>query len=119
MPLPVQLNLNENATVILNAFGDGTVSLGPHGHGVEWQPEVASVRVQPPITNEATGQIFVGNAPTADNFVDSTQTASSGDSSGNVRAPLRVGSFIWAVFHNGDPGAQATLTVIGTQTLEQ
>jgi len=116
-----ELTLNENATVILNAFGDGTAQLGPHGHGVEWRPDVASVKTNqtPPINNEATCQIYVGHAPTADNFVDSTFTGSSGDASGNVRVHLRVGSSIFAVWHNGDAGAQATLTVVGTQVLEQ
>lgn len=114
----MDLPLNENATVVLNAFGDGQVKLGPRGHGVVWHPQIASVKVAAPVTSEAIAEIYVGNAPTADNFVDATQTGSTGDSSGNVRVELRVNNFIWAVWHNGDVGAQATLTVVGTQTLE-
>jgi len=117
--IAMDLPLNESATVVLNGFGDGTARVGPHGHGLVWNPAVASVKVAPPVTSEATCKIYVGNQPTDDNFVDATENGSTGDSSGNVRAALRQNSFIWAVWHNGDPGAQATLTVTGSQTLEQ
>lgn len=114
------LPLSENVSVKLNAFGDGTAKLGPTGHGTIWEPEVASVRVNGPVTNEATCQIFVGHDPTADNFVDATATGSTGDSTDNVGtrgAHMRTGNFIWAVWSHGDVGAIATLTVTGTVNL--
>lgn len=115
----VDLPLNENATIQLNAFGDATVGLGPRAHGLTWHVQLASVRVQGPVTNEATCALFVGNQPTQDNFCDNTRSGSTGDSSGHVAGDIRVGSFVWAQWVHGDPGAQATLVVSGTQTLEQ
>lgn len=112
------LSLNENATVKLDASGNGRVQLGPSGHGVVWTPEVASVRVTRPIVKEASAEIYVGNQPTQDNYVNGTFTGSSGDSTGNVRATrIRLGSYVWAVWTGGDAGAQATLTVTGTLEL--
>lgn len=112
--------LNENASVILNAFGDGQVKVGPHGPGVLWYPQVASVKTTQPVTNEASCKIYVGNAPTDDNFVDGTLSGSSGDSTHNVAgSELRSNQFIWAVWHSGDPGAQATLSVVGSLIQER
>lgn len=113
------LPLNENVTVVLNAFGDGTARVGPNGHGVTWFPRVASVRVNSGTNpaNQAACEIFAGNAATADNFIDATETGSTGDSTDSFGdgMEIRLGSYVWAVWHNGDPGSQATLTVTGSQ----
>lgn len=110
--------LNESQSVTLNAFGDGTAKVGPNGHGVKWSPAAVSMRTNsgPNPTNNAFGEIFAGSTATQDNFVDSTYTASTGDSSGTIDGVvLELGQYVWGVWHNGDPGAQATITVTGTQ----
>lgn len=110
------LPLNENVTVKLDVSGNGSARLGPNGHGVTWRPEVASVRASRPIVKEATAEIYVGSTATQDNYVDSTFTGSSGDSSDSVKSTyISLGAFIWAVWTGGDVGSQATLTVTGTQ----
>jgi hypothetical protein len=117
MPL---LPLSENVSGVTNFFGDVTLRLGPTAHGVMWEPEVASVRCA---TNAREGvcNIYTGHDATPDNFVDNTQTASTGDSSGNVRtrgSHMSLGNFVWAVFTGCDPGTVATLTVTGTVNLD-
>lgn len=111
-----QLPLNENTSGQLNFFGDALLRLGPTAHGITWEPEVASVRCSTNV-REAVVNIFVGNAATPDNYVDNTQTGSTGDSTGNVRtrgAHTTLGNYVWADFKGGDPGATAYLTVTGT-----
>jgi hypothetical protein len=115
------LPLSENVTVKLNAFGDGTAKIGPRAHGVTWQAQTASVKVAGQPTNEASCSIYVGGSATDENFVGATFTGSSGDTTGAVAAmgsQMQLGTYIWAVWHNGDPGATATLTVSGQLLLE-
>lgn len=117
MPL---LALSESISGALNFFGDVTLKLGPTAHGVTWEPEVASVRCAT-ANREAVCNIFVGHDPTADNYVDNTQSASTGDSTDSVHTRgthMRLGNYIWAVFTGGDPGGTATLSVTGTLNLD-
>lgn len=118
--MPQLLPLNENTSAQLNFFGDADLKLGPTAHGITWEPEVASVRCST-ANREGTCRIFVGHTATDDNYVDATQTASTGDSTGNVRtrgAHTTLGNYVWAQFRGCDPGATAFLTVTGTQQLD-
>ena len=107
--------LYETGQVILDGSGNGTVRVGPLSAREVWNAANASVKVA---TNalEARCSIYVGNAATSQYFRDTTLTGSTGDSTGKVdSAPIKVGSYIWAVWTGGDPGQQATLTVTGTK----
>ena len=105
------------ATAALNGSGGGTAKIGPVGALEIWQAQVASVSVS---TNAAEAQcrIYVGDQPTANNYVDGTLSGSTGDSTDRVSArPLRLGDYIWAVWSGGDPGSVATLNITGTRTV--
>lgn len=117
MPL---LPLSESVSTHLDFFGGATLKLGPTAHGVTWEPEVASVRCATQV-RESTALIYAGHDATADNFVDGTQTGSTGDSTSNVRSRgshMTLGNYIWAVWSGGDPGTLATLSVTGTLNLD-
>lgn len=106
-----------SVTVVLNGSGTGTAKIGPSGAFETWQAQAAAVSVA---TNSAEAQcrIYLGDSAIAPNFVDSTLSGSTGDSTGRVSArPLRLGDYIWAVWTGGDPGAVATLNVTGTRTV--
>jgi len=104
-----------SVTVALNGSGGGTVKIGPVGAAEVWQAEVASISVST-ATAEAQCRIYVGDQPTANNFVDGTLSGSTGDSTDRVSArPIRLGDYIWAVWSGGDPGSVATLNVTGTR----
>ena len=113
----MQVPLNESATVKLNGSGAGTARVGPISARETWTPGNASVSVSSN-TNEATCSIYVGDSATQRNFVDSTFTGSSGDSSDRLGAStVKVGAYVFAVWSGGDAGATATLTVTGTKEL--
>ncbi|HEV2244909.1 MAG TPA: hypothetical protein VGR98_27995 [Streptosporangiaceae bacterium] len=102
-------------TITLDGSGNGTAKIGPAGMAEVWQAAVASVSAS---TNgrEAQCKVYVGDQPTAANFIDQTLSGSTGDSTGRVSArPLRLGDYVWAVWAGGDPGAVATLNVTGTR----
>lgn len=105
------------ANVVLDGSGKGTAKAGPLSARETWQPEVASVSAS---TNAAEAQcrIYSGDAPIPANYVDGTLSGSTGDSTGHVAGnQLRKGSYIWAVWTGGDPGAVATLKVTGSKLL--
>lgn len=106
-----------SVTVVLNGSGAGTAKNGPSGAFETWNAQAAAVSASTN-TAEAQCKIYVGDSPTAPNYVDGTLSGSTGDSTGRVSArPLKLGDYVWAVWTGGDPGAVATLNVTGTRTL--
>lgn len=117
----VALPLNESITGFTDFFGGASLKIGPTAHGIIWRPVVASVRAA---TANLDGlcRIFVGHTATSENFVDSTYTGSTGDSTNNLGtmgAEVRIGNYVHAVWEGADPGTQVTLVVTGSQELEQ
>lgn len=109
--------LYETGQVILDGSGNGTVKLGPLSAREVWNAANASVKVATHVL-EAKCFIYVGNTATPQYFRDSTLTGSTGDSTGKVdSAPIKVNTYVWAVWTGGDPGQQATLTVTGTKEI--
>lgn len=105
------------ATVVLNGSGNGMAHIGPVGSSEVWSPASASVSVSTNV-NEAMCKIYVGDSAIPANFRDSTLSGSTGDSTGRVSgAPVKLGSFIWAVWSGGDPGSVATLNVTGMKEI--
>lgn len=92
--------------------GNGTAKIGPISAREVWYPETVSVNVNQNPTNEATCQVFTGDANTR-RLRDNTFTGSSGDSTSNVGGAIRCGEFVWAVWTGGDSGQVATVTVVG------
>lgn len=113
----MQVPLNESATVKLDGSGNGTAKVGPISARETWSP--ANVHVSASTNaKEAQCLIYVGDSAIQRNFVDSTFSGSSGDSSDRVNATrVRVGQYVWAVWAGGDVGAVATLVVTGTKEL--
>jgi hypothetical protein len=111
------LTLSATANATLNGSGTATVQVGPPHAGEIWYPETASVGAQETtITSEAQCKVYVGAAASQPNYVDGTLSGSTGDSTQNVAGKVvQVGSYIWAVWTGGDPGAQVTLNVAGTR----
>lgn len=112
--------LNESGQVILDGTGAGTVKLGPISAREVWNPDTASVKTnQAPgtVVNEATVNLYVGNAASQQYFRDLTFTGSSGDVSDKVAGDLKCGSYIFAVWTGGDAGVQAMLMVSGTKEI--
>lgn len=115
----MRVPLNETGLVTLDAFGNGTVSIGPLSAREIWYPANAHVCTEETtVTNEAVCQVYVGDTPIKPNFRDNTFTGSSGDSTDRVSADIiRVGRYVWAVWTGGDPGSTAVLNVTGTRDI--
>jgi hypothetical protein len=109
------LDLNVKAYAVLDGDGNGTASTGPLSPGEVWSNLTASVSVATS-ASEATCKTYAGAAPTPGYFKDGTTWGSTGDSTQNLNT-VRVGGNVWAVWTGGDPGALATLAVVGTKSV--
>lgn len=109
--------LTENASVTLDASGNATLKMIPYAGSLTWILATVSVKASSN-TNEATCRIYIGPAATDEWFVDGTFSGSTGDSTGRVagRQVDTHGHALWAVWEGGDAGADATMTVAGTET---
>lgn len=115
--------LNESASSVLDGTGAATVQMRPEGTNEYWYPETAHAKVltagavNPP---EATCRIYVGPSATDPYFVDSTGSGSFGDSTDRVSGHV-VGRhqepYVWGVWTGGEPGATATLNVVGSKVM--
>lgn len=108
--------LSENGSVLLDGSGNGTLRMLPIGGRETWLPVAVAVKTnQAVITNEAQCRIYVGPAASDQYFVDGTLSGSTGDSSGRVEGYQidTHGSFLWAVWSGGDPGAAGVMVVSG------
>lgn len=112
-----QFPLTVSATVTLNGSGAGTVQLGPSLPRELWRPAVANVQCSANVTTgvcQAT--VYAGPQAAQAYFRGATQSGDTGDSTDTVSADeLRPGTYVWAVWSGGVPGAVATLTVTGTR----
>lgn len=107
------LPLRANANTVLDANGNGTANVGPESFLESWTGVTASVRCSTNV-NEAICLVYGGAAASPGHFSDGTTFGSTGDSSQNV-PDIQQGGNVFAVWTNGDPGAQAYLTVTGTK----
>jgi hypothetical protein len=109
--------LNDTVTVVLDGSGSGTAKVGPISAREVWRPAMAHVSVSTN-TTEATCSVFVGDAAIAANLRDATFKGSSGNATARVNADIvKVGSYVWAQWTGGDPGATGTLNVTGTKEI--
>lgn len=109
------IQLSESGDVVLDAAGAGTVKIGPYGPGEVWSPSSVSVLCSSNAA-EAVCKVYVGPSASGRYFKDLTVNGSTGDSTSRCNLPVSKGSFIWAVWSGGDPGAVATVNVDGTKT---
>lgn len=102
--------------VTLNGSGAGTARLGPSGHGVVWTLGTISVRTAQTVsTGTCQCSIYAGDDASATNFVDSTFSGDTGDSTDTASGmQIRLGRYVFAVWSGGVAGDIATLTINGT-----
>lgn len=106
--------LDVSPTVILDGSGNGIIRVGPVRVRESWQPFTEAVRVS---TNgkEAQCVLYYGTTSISGaTFMAQTQTGSTGDTCGSPGLNLPQGYALFAQWTGGDPGATATLHVIGT-----
>lgn len=104
--------LNLAASVKLDASGNGTAQLSP-GIGQVWNLTAAAVSTSTAVLFP-TCSIYVGATISPSTFVDATYTGNQ-DSTDRVNLyPLMFAETIFAVWAGGDPGAIATLSILGT-----
>jgi len=102
--------LNESGSVTLDGSGNGTVRIGPANQFQTWVVSTISTVVSSN-ANEPVFKAYRGNTPDQSAFIDGTFTGSS--DSTNVSLTLYPGMKITGVWKGGDPGATATMTLIG------
>lgn len=108
------LPLNEGSSVVLNASGNGVVTLGPTSTGETWNITKVSVIGTSAFSSEPICNVYV-DSTAPENFFDGTQTGNQ-DSSDVTWTILQNGKLI-AQFLGGQPGASHTLSVYGTRNL--
>ena len=113
----MQSPLNESASVVLDASGNGTLRMKPYGGSLTWLPTIVSVKASSSVS-EAECRVYIGPAAVDAWYVDGTLSGSSGDASDRVtgRQVDTHGSALWAVWQGGDAGAVATMTVAGMES---
>ena len=100
--------LSQQAQVVLNGSGYGTVSLTPHGEN--WRISSTTVRVSTRVL-EAVSNSYRGLVGAA-YLIEATNSGSTGDTS-NSDIFLRDGETLIIEWTGGDVGATATATITG------
>jgi hypothetical protein len=109
--------LAESAYVTLDSSGAGTVRLGPRAHGQTWHPRIASVATSTAIKSPTCKLYIGGRTLNSSILLDGTYTGEQNATDAITGSELRLGTYVWAVWSGGDAGAQATLTLTGTQEI--
>jgi hypothetical protein len=108
--------LQTSVSVVLSGTGAGSVTIGPQTPGIVWYPSGTAVTVTPVSTTVISQfSLYNGNAGAA-NFIGGTYTGDN-NSNGITGITMYTGAFLTGVWTGGNPGARATLTVIGTMTI--
>lgn len=107
------LQLLKTVTVVLDGDGNGTCPpLGPSSYGETWTLSGVSLQCSSNAA-EATGSVYLSGS-----LIGTTTWASTGDT-GVATSVVQVmtGQVLTAKWAGGDPGATATMTVLGTRTV--
>lgn len=109
--------LTTSASTTLDGTGAGTVQLGPAAPREVWRGVVASVVCSAQVAmGTCQAVIYAGPQPQQSWFRDATFSGDTGDFTDAAAGDeIRPGSYVWAVFSGGVPGATATLTVRATK----
>jgi hypothetical protein len=105
----------QSGRVVLDGSGNGRVTLTPQV-GQRWTVAIASVLVQPALTNIPQCSLYVGGDATPDAFIDGTYTGNLNSTDALSAHPVSSGVKVIAVWLGGDAGDTATLTLRGTQS---
>lgn len=108
------LQLTASASVVLDASGNGQVSIGPNIVREKWALTTATVGTST-TTLEAQCDLYLSVGGVASRLLAASRTGSSGDSCGFGGFPLQPGQSIVAKWTGGDVGATATINVYGSR----
>jgi hypothetical protein len=111
-----QMNAGSTPT---NGLGSGIASIGPQAVRQYWQVSSISVgtgEAPTAIANDAQCSVYLGTTPSVSSgqLIGTTRTGSSGDSLSGGAQPIKPGYLLIAQWLNGDPGATATMHILGT-----
>jgi hypothetical protein len=106
--------LQESASVTLDAFGNGKVTLGPVNQFQVWYVTNEGTTVSSNV-NEPTFRYYRSNGLSAGAFVAGSNQGSADSDDSPVT--LYPGQKLTGLWSGGDPGATATFTLQGTMTL--
>jgi hypothetical protein len=106
------LNLNQNANVTLDQYGNGTVQAGPQIPGVTWTVTLAACTTAS-VVNTPVFNLYLGD-PIPQNNLGGTYSGNN-DEYTPLSAVLPNGQYMTGQWTGGDPGALATMTLTGTQ----
>lgn len=109
--MDVEYALSENGTVILDANGNGAVTLRPSNAHERWVITTTVVRTSTATRIPTYSTFLNASGVTGGTPVDTTSTGNR-DSS-DTRIELNEGSFLTGVWLGGDAGATASIAVTG------
>lgn len=107
----MEYQLNESAQVTLNAAGAGSVTIGPRRAGARWKVRTLAVSTSPAVLTPRA-RVYLGTAAPG-SLVGGTEVGSN-DADNNMDVELWSGQSLTVVWEAGDPGAVATVSVLGT-----
>lgn len=113
----MQVPLQVSAWVVLDGQGDGVVTLGPELPGTSWNPASCGVKVTPTSTTTVSEFFLYLGGVSDENFIGGTYTGDINSSAVTLPAPLTPGQILTGRWTGGNPGATATLTLSGQQTI--
>jgi hypothetical protein len=108
-----QVQVSPKATVTLDGSGNGQCGMTPPS-GTRWDLTLAAVST----TSAAKipqALLYLGSSNGPLTLVDSTYSGNSASSGKISGAPFFAGTWVWAIWRGGDPGAVATLQCYGMQ----
>lgn len=105
--------VSPQATVVLNASGNGQCSITPPA-GTRWDLALAAVSTTSTV-NASRALLYLGNSGGPLTLVDSTYLGNNASSGKVAGAPFFPGTYLWAVWTGADAGSVATLQAYGTQ----
>jgi hypothetical protein len=110
------IGINGQVSGVFPSSGKLTLNVGPAGIGTSWALDQAGISTSTGAADTSTCAVYVG--PQAiQSFLAAQSYAGGGDSIGLAGITIQPGSFIWAVWSGGTPGAVATLLVTGNQSV--
>lgn len=109
----MQLQLNESASVTLDATGAGVARLGPRRAGVQWAVRKVTISSTSATSQVPTAELFLGEP--SGTPLDSTYDGNR--NSTDVDVSLWSGQYLSLRWAGGTPGATGTLAVLGDNVI--
>lgn len=111
----IPLNDGQGQTVI-NAQGNGTVTIGPQGLGTVWYPAAVTVSTTTGVNDVSVCNVYAGPAGivTPTTLLGTIPTGGAGVLAAAV-PPIPVGWYLTAVWSGGHSGDTAAINVTGSK----